>query len=70
MRKTNTTPTTKELDKKKRVLRMIKDIESENIIDYLFVLVQDAWQCEVINRFAEMEERERREKENAETNTL
>lgn len=70
MRKTNTTPTTKELDKKKRVLRMIKDIESENIIDYLFVLVQDAWQCEVINRFAEMEERERREKENAETSTL
>ena len=70
MRKTNTTPTTKELDKKKRVLRMIKDIESENIIDYLFVLVQDAWQCEAINKFAVMQERERREKENAETSTL
>ena len=57
------TTTTKELDKKKRILSMVKDIESENIIDYLYVLVKDAWQTEVMIQW-------KREKENAETSTL
>lgn len=58
------TTTTKELNKKKRILSMVKDIETDNIIDYLYVLVEDAWKCEVIEQW------NKREKENAETSAL
>ncbi len=58
------TTTTKELNKKQRILSMVKDIESENIIDYLYVIVKDAWQTEVMYQW------NKREKENAETTTL
>lgn len=58
------TTTTNELNKKKRILSMVKDIESDNIIDYLYVLVKDAWQSEVMIQW------NKREKENAETTAL
>lgn len=58
------TTTTKELNKKKRILSMVKDIETDNIIDYIYVLVEDAWKCEVIEQW------NKREKENAETTAI